>query len=239
MPANSEKTFDCLEMKRIAQAQVSAQIKGLTVDEQLVYWKKRHAEMEAEQRVGKVKQARVDSKAKPLQKRPHSNLAKIATACLLLATSLSLAATGTIDATAKYAYSENATWINFAPTDGGVTVTRKGLSGYAWCKGAGWIKLGSDTSGTGTAGPYANTNATDWGVNVTYSTNVPGGGTLSGYGWSETSGWINFAPKDGGVTIGADGTFDGTPGAGRWASFTSTKHRRSPSKPRHSISRRM
>jgi PKD repeat protein len=125
------------------------------------------------------------------------------TACLLLVTTLAHAATGTIDSTAKYAYSENAGWINFAPTDGGVTVSRTALSGYAWCETVGWINLGSGTA------PYANTSATNWGVNVAYSANVPGGGALSGFGWSENGGWINFAPTDGGVTIGADGTFDG------------------------------
>ena len=122
-------------------------------------------------------------------------------ACLLLAAGLTHAAT--IDATAKYAYSENAGWIDFGSTDAGVSVSRTALSGYAWCEAAGWISLGSGT------GPYANTSATDWGVNVAYGANVPSGGACSGYGWSETSGWINFAPKDGGVTIGADGTFDG------------------------------
>ena len=126
-------------------------------------------------------------------------------ACLLIGAGHTHAATVTIDPTAQYAYSENAGFINFAPTDGGTTVTRTALSGYAWCESAGWIRLGS---GDGT-GSYANTSATDWGVNVAYSANVPGGGTLSGYGWSENSGWINFAPKDGGVTIGADGIFDG------------------------------
>jgi hypothetical protein len=127
------------------------------------------------------------------------------TAWLLPAMGLAHAATGTIDPTAKYAYSENAGFINFASTDASVTVTRTALSGYAWCETAGWIKLGS---GSGTS-PYANTSATDWGVNVAYNSNFTGGAALSGYGWSENSGWINFAPKDGGVSIGADGTFDG------------------------------
>lgn len=124
-------------------------------------------------------------------------------ACLVLAMGLAHGAAGTIDSAAKFVYSENGGWINFAPTDGGVSVTRTYLSGYAWCETAGWIKLGSGT------GPFANTSAADWGVNVAYSANVPGGGTLSGYGWSENSGWINFAPTHGGVTIGADGAFDG------------------------------
>jgi PKD repeat protein len=125
------------------------------------------------------------------------------TACLLLAIEAAHGATGTIDSTAKYAYSENAGWLNFASTDASATVTRTALNGYAWCETVGWISLGSGT------GPFGNTGANDWGVNVAYSANVPGGGVLSGYGWSENSGWINFAPKDGGVAIGADGTFDG------------------------------
>ncbi|MEI6234625.1 MAG: hypothetical protein WCT04_16340 [Planctomycetota bacterium] len=123
---------------------------------------------------------------------------------MLLVSGLVHAATGTIDPVAKYVYAENAGYINFAPSNGGVAVTHTFLSGFAWCESVGWIKLGSGN------GPYTNTNSTDWGVNVTYSGGVASDGMLSGYGWSETTGWINFASTNGGVTIGAsDGKFDG------------------------------
>jgi hypothetical protein len=110
------------------------------------------------------------------------------------------AQTGNIDSTDKYAWSENAGWLNFGPTNGGVTVYADHLEGFAWAENIGWVKLGSYTSG-GTH-TYTNTSAADYGVNNT-------NGVLSGYAWSETAGWINFSPTHGGVTIGADGRFDG------------------------------
>lgn len=94
-------------------------------------------------------------------------------------------ATDNIDSTNKYAWTENAGWINVAPANGGVTVHYDGTSGYltglAWGENIGWTKMGDDTDG-----PYANTSATDWGVNLDAS------GKLSGYAWGENVGWINF-----------------------------------------------
>ena len=101
--------------------------------------------------------------------------------------------------TNKYAWSENTGWLNFGPTGGGVTVNPTYLAGYLWQQNIGWIKLGADGSG-----PYGNTGATDWGVNMDSA------GNLSGYGWSENMGWINFAPSQGGVTISlVTGAFSG------------------------------
>lgn len=106
---------------------------------------------------------------------------------------------GTISATDKYAWSENTGWLNFGPTNGGVTVYPPYLSGYLWQQNIGWIKLGANAGG-----PYANTGATDWGVNRDSA------GNLSGYAWSEAMGWINFAPAHGGVAINTvSGAFDG------------------------------
>lgn len=109
-------------------------------------------------------------------------------------------ATSNISPSEKYAWSENTGWINFKPTNGGVTVNEQDryLSGYAWAENIGWIKLGSGT------GPYANTSAGDWGVN--YDAN----GNCSGYAWSENTGWINFSPANGGVTVNtANGELSG------------------------------
>ena len=51
-----------------------------------------------------------------------------------------------ISPTDKYCWSETVGWINFHPTDGGVTVHEDGvasyLSGYAWGENVGWIKNG-------------------------------------------------------------------------------------------------
>ncbi|MBF0439762.1 MAG: tandem-95 repeat protein, partial [Magnetococcales bacterium] len=108
------------------------------------------------------------------------------------------AATYGISSTNKYAWSENGGWVNFRPTQGGVTILPDHLAGYAWGENIGWIALGADG-----AGPYTNTTATNWGVNKDAS------GNLSGYGWSETVGWINFTGFDTATTpkILTTGTF--------------------------------
>jgi hypothetical protein len=98
-----------------------------------------------------------------------------------------------------FAWSETSGWVDFAPDGGGVIVHDEYLSGFAWSGNLGWIKLGSDGGG-----PYANTSATDWGVNR------PADGALTGYAWSETSGWIRFDPRFSPVTVAPDtGIFDG------------------------------
>jgi hypothetical protein len=92
--------------------------------------------------------------------------------CLLLSSShLAVAAEGNISDTKKYAWSENAGWQNFRPSNGGVMVHDTYLSGYAWSENLGWIKFGADSGG-----PYANSDSTDWGVNKESAT-----GALSGY----------------------------------------------------------
>ncbi len=114
-----------------------------------------------------------------------------------------LAVTGNIHSTYKWAWSETTGWINFAPSGGGVTVYSDHLIGSAWGENIGWIRLGVDAR---TSGTYANDSAADWGVNRN-------GNHLSGYAWSETTGWINFnpdhAPAAGTVTIDATGHFHG------------------------------
>ncbi len=120
---------------------------------------------------------------------------------------------GNIIDTDKYAWSENAGWINFRPSYGGVTVYDDYLSGYAWAENIGWIKLGHDS------GPYLNTLPNNWGVNK------DGSGNLSGYGWSETVGWINFNPTASQVTIDpATEVFDGYAWSENvgWISFKGT-----------------
>jgi hypothetical protein len=111
--------------------------------------------------------------------------------------------------------------VNFAATHGGVTVVEDGANGYlkgfAWAENIGWIKLGA---GAG-AGPYANTSATDWGVNMDAA------GNLSGYGWSSHAGWVNFHATHGQVTIDpATGAFDGFAWGENvgWISFKGDSH---------------
>jgi hypothetical protein len=80
----------------------------------------------------------------------------------------------------KYAWAENAGWINFKPAQGsGVTVTDTAVAGMAWGENIGWINL-SPTGG---------------------GVIRDGDGNLSGYAWGENVGWINFAPGNGGVKV--------------------------------------
>ena len=127
-----------------------------------------------------------------------TTLATLALIALLPATA---SAASNISPTEKSAWLDTSGWVNFAPSNGGVSVYDDHLEGFAWAENVGWIKLGS-YSGGGYHG-YANNTATDWGVNLN-------GAALSGYGWSETAGWIRFDPTRGGVTLNpANGVFDG------------------------------
>ncbi|MFH1412953.1 MAG: peptidoglycan-binding protein [bacterium] len=92
-------------------------------------------------------------------------------------------ATGTIDGTYKYAWSENMGWLNFGASSGNVLVTDTAITGYAWSSEYGWINLAPSTSGV---------------INNSE-------GTLSGSAWGEGVGWINFS----GVTIDDNGYFTG------------------------------
>ena len=91
---------------------------------------------------------------------------------------------GAIDTGLKYAWGENAGWINFAPTDGTVTVTDAALTGDAWNDNYGWINLAPTLGGV--------TNNAE--------------GTLGGSAWSSGLGWIDFS----GVTIDSSGRFHGS-----------------------------
>jgi len=111
-----------------------------------------------------------------------------------------------IDSTYKYSWEENPGWDNWKPsyggTDYGVTVYNECLTGYLWNENVGWIKVGDsscaggDCCQIGTTKGYENDSnstdndgdgiADDWGVNN------DGSGNLSGYGWGENVGWINF-----------------------------------------------
>jgi len=119
--------------------------------------------------------------------------------------STAFASEGNIDSANKYAWSENSGWGNFRPTHSGGYVNKNYLEGYVWCENAGWVRLGTGSGGVAGDPPqYANTNATNYGVNN------DGSGNLSGYAWSENAGWINFNPTHSQVAIDTStGEFDG------------------------------
>ena len=79
-------------------------------------------------------------------------------------------------------------------------ITWRATPGPRMQAGSGWVRTPAAAAHT-----YANTSAADYGVNRNAGT-----GVLSGYAWSTTAGWINFAPTNGGVTINAiSGDFSG------------------------------
>jgi Tol biopolymer transport system component len=125
-----------------------------------------------------------------------------------LACALAFSGTGLVPATAragnidpdatgaKHAWSENAGWVNLAPSAGpGVTVTDTAVTGRAWSENLGWITFDPATGGV--------TN--------------DGEGRLAGYAWAENAGWISFScentgtcgPAAYGVTVDGCGVFHG------------------------------
>jgi hypothetical protein len=134
------------------------------------------------------------------------NRRHITIALASLAFASSALAQSNIDATNKFAWSENCGWTNWRDanaTSQGVQVNPTYLEGFVWGENVGWINTG------GGAAPYANTNNTNFGVNIGV------GGFLDGYAWGENIGWINFNTQP---QIGAQGArFDA--GAGRFRGY--------------------
>jgi len=88
-----------------------------------------------------------------------------------------------IDPANKFSWSENAGWMNWADAEAGasgVFIHADHLSGSIWMENAGWVNVGNG------GGPYANTDDTNFGVNIGVN------GDLDGYAWGENIGWINF-----------------------------------------------
>ncbi|HXK38221.1 MAG TPA: hypothetical protein VJ579_04110 [Candidatus Paceibacterota bacterium] len=93
---------------------------------------------------------------------------------------------GSIQSGYVYAWGDKLGWINFKPSQGGITITDSGISGYAWSTNDGWINFSPTTGGV------TNTAA----------------GQLGGYAWSSGKGWISFS----GVNISGTGKFSGVAG---------------------------
>ena len=102
---------------------------------------------------------------------------------------------GTINSTNRYAWTENAGWLDFGASLGAAAVTDSALSGYAFSETLGWISLNC-----------ANDSSC---ATVDYKVSNNGNGTLSGYAWGENAGWVKFDPAGGGVSINSSGEFSG------------------------------
>ncbi len=111
----------------------------------------------------------------------------------LLALAAPAFAQSNIDSTNKFAWSENCGWTNWRDANAtaqGVLVNPAHLQGFVWGENVGWINTG------GGGAPYANTNNTNFGVNIAV------GGFLNGFAWGENIGWINFNTQP---QVGAQG----------------------------------
>lgn len=96
-----------------------------------------------------------------------------------------------VDPTLKHGWGENVGWTNWRDADGGAAGTEVAatfMSGFIWAENVGFINVGDGSPGDGVH--YANTDGSDFGVNVA------GSGDLSGLAWGENIGWVNF---DGGA----------------------------------------
>lgn len=112
-----------------------------------------------------------------------NRLKVIAMAGLWTSAAVCLAAsTGSVDSVDKFSWGENIGWMNWADADQGMGVMfmPNHLSGFLWCENVGHINAGNG------GGPYANTNNTNFGVNIASD------GTLYGFAWGENIGWVNF-----------------------------------------------
>ena len=109
-----------------------------------------------------------------------------------LASPLAAAQLSDIDPTRAFAWSENTGYVNFNALPTGPDALRVlpsqsvalHLGGFAWQENTGWINLGDGDPADGVA--YANTDGSDFGVNIDAA------GNLFGLAWSENTGWINF-----------------------------------------------
>jgi len=105
---------------------------------------------------------------------------------------------GKIDCEQKYAWGENTGWIDFNPEWGGLKIGSNVLAGRIFIKKLGWVYLGD--GGPRDGYQYSNDDRRDYGVNN------DGEGNLTGWGWGENVGWINFD----GVGINREGIFSGS-----------------------------
>jgi len=124
---------------------------------------------------------------------------------LLLCGAVALATTN-VDPVSKFSWGENIGFMNWADANtgiDGVEVFSDHLKGFIWGENVGWINTGDG------AAPYANTNGTNFGVNIL------GSGFCDGFAWGENIGWINFGTQP---SVGAQGaSFDFV--AGRFKGF--------------------
>jgi hypothetical protein len=109
----------------------------------------------------------------------------------------SASSTSNIDPVNRYAWSENAGWLDFG--QGNVNVTDSSLTGYAWGENIGWINLNPALGGVTNDG-NGNLSGSAWGENIGWiffgplfgNARIDSSGDFHNYAWGENIGWINF-----------------------------------------------
>lgn len=98
-------------------------------------------------------------------------------------------------------WGENTGWVNLRARHGDLRIGSNVLAGWIWLENCGWVCVGDGKPLEGKY--YSNRSAYDWGVNN------DGTGNLSGYAWSELTGWINFDTSHSHVSLDEKGQFRG------------------------------
>ncbi|MCX6356147.1 MAG: hypothetical protein NTZ78_14785 [Candidatus Aureabacteria bacterium] len=92
-------------------------------------------------------------------------------------------------------------WLNLRTTHAKLKIGSNILAGWIWLENCGWVCLGEGRPLDG--GRYSNRGAYNWGVNN------DGQGRLSGFAWSEITGWISFRTNHSRVYLDETGQFYG------------------------------
>ncbi|MCX6355862.1 MAG: hypothetical protein NTZ78_13315 [Candidatus Aureabacteria bacterium] len=98
-------------------------------------------------------------------------------------------------------WGESVGWVNLKTAHADLKIGSNILTGWVWLENCGWVCLGEGCPLK--AGHYSNQGAYDWGVNNDVH------GKLSGFAWSEVTGWINFQTSHSRVYLDKTGQFYG------------------------------
>ncbi|MCX6356224.1 MAG: hypothetical protein NTZ78_15190 [Candidatus Aureabacteria bacterium] len=98
-------------------------------------------------------------------------------------------------------WGESIGWVNLGAKYADLRIGSNILAGWIWLENCGWVCLGNGFPLDG--GRYSNRGNYDWGVNN------DGYGNLTGFAWSEVTGWINFCTSHSRVYLNENGQFYG------------------------------
>jgi len=127
-------------------------------------------------------------------------------------------AASTINTTNKWAWAANSGWLSgHTDSTNGIIIGEYTCSGYFWSVATGWIHVGNGSPTNGIR--YTNVSSNDYGVNH------DGKGSLRGFAWSATVGWINFETNGNPRVDFKTGILHGYAWGGSlgWISFTNSK----------------